>query len=128
MKVAITSKGRTLDSEVETRCSRSPFFVLVDTKTGGLNALKNPGASAKDAACVEAVRFLVGEGVQIVLTGNVGHNALITMQDTNIRIYLGATGRVRETLEKFDKRKLRRAREPSVGFQHGLGKDTILKG
>jgi len=128
MKVAITSKGKTLDSEVETRFSRSPFFVFVNTATGGLNALKNPGASAKDAACVDAVRFLVGQGVQVVLTGNVGHNALITMEDTDIRIYLGATGSVRETLVRFNKRKLRRAREPSVGFQHGLEKDTIGKG
>jgi predicted Fe-Mo cluster-binding NifX family protein len=128
MKVAITSKGKTLDSEVEMRFSRSPFFVIVDTETRGLNAFKNPGASARDAACVEAVKFLVGKSVRAVLTGNVGHNALVTMQDTAIRIYLGATGTVRETLENFNRRKLRWAKEPSVGFQHGLGKGTILKG
>lgn len=122
MKVAITAMGKALDSEVELRFSRSPFFAIVDTETGDLNAFENPGAAAKDAACVEAVQFLVAKGVKAVLTGNVGHNAFVTIQDTPIRIYLGAKGTVRETLENFTKHKLRRATEPSVGFQEGLRK------
>jgi predicted Fe-Mo cluster-binding NifX family protein len=127
MKIAVSSKGKTLGSDVETRFSRSPFFVIVDTETEDLKALKNPGASAKDAACVEAVEFLVGKGVGAVLTGNVGHNAFVTLEDTPIRVYLGAEGTVRETLENFNRRKLRRAKEPSVGFQEGLKKGAATR-
>jgi len=122
MKVAITSKGRSMDSEIESRFSRSPFFVIVNTETGEFKAFENPGASAKDAACVDAVKFLVGKEVKAVLTGNVGHNAFVTLQDTLIQVYLGAAGTVRETLENFKKRKLSRPKEPSVGFKNGLRK------
>jgi len=122
MRVAITSKGKTIDSEIESRFSRSPFFVIVNTETGHLNAFENPGASAMDAACVGAVKFLVDRKVKAVITGNVGHNAFVTIQDTPIRVYLGATGTVREALENFKKRKLSRAKEPSVGFKEGLRK------
>ncbi|RLB83466.1 MAG: dinitrogenase iron-molybdenum cofactor biosynthesis protein [Deltaproteobacteria bacterium] len=122
MKVAITSKGRSMDSEIESRFSRSPFFVIVNTETGEFKAFENPGASAKDAACVDAVKFLVGKEVKAVLTGNVGHNAFVTLQDTLIQVYLGAAGTVRETLENFKKRKLSRPKEPSVGFKEGLRK------
>ena len=122
MRVAITSKGKTIDSEIESRFSRSPFFVIVNTETGHLKAFENPGASAMDAACVGAVKFLVDRAVKAVITGNVGHNAFVTIQDTPIRIYLGATGTVREALENFKKRKLSRAKEPSVGFKEGLRK------
>ena len=122
MNLAITSKGNTMDSETESRFSRTPFFVIVDTKTGDWQAFENPGALAKDAACVEAVKFLADKRVRAVLTGNVGHNAFVTIQDTSIQIYLGATGTVRETLENFKKRKLSRAKEPSVGFKEGLRK------
>ena len=122
MRVAITSKGKTMDSEIESRFSRSPFFVIVDTETGHYKAFSNPGASAKDAACVDAVNFLVGKRVAGILTGNVGHNAFVTIQDTAMKIYLGATGSVGETLENFKKRKLPRAKEPSVGFKEGLTK------
>jgi len=102
--------------------SRSPFFVIVDTEAGDFKASENPGASAKDAACVDAVEFLVAKGVKAVLTGNVGHNALVTRQDTPIRIYLGVSGTVRNALEEFKKKKLSRAKEPSVGFMEGLKK------
>jgi len=120
MKLAITSKGKTMDSQIESRFSRSPFFLIGNPETGDFRAFKNPGASAKDAACVDAVKFLVGREVGAILTGNVGHNAFVTIQDTRMKIYLGATGSVGETLENFKKRKLRRAKEPSVGFQEGL--------
>jgi predicted Fe-Mo cluster-binding NifX family protein len=122
MKVAVTSNGKVMDSEIEARFSRAPFFVIVDTETGDLNAFKNPAATAKDAACVDAVSFLVGKGVEAVLTGNVGHNAFVTIQDTSIRIYLGAKGTVSETLEDFRMHKLIRGREASVGFKEGLRK------
>ena len=120
MKLAITSKGKTMDSEIESRFSRTPFFVIVDTETGDFEAFKNPGASARDAACVGAVKFLVDREVKAVITGNVGHNAFVTIQDTRIRVYLGATGTVLEALENFRRRKLTRAKEPTVGFKEGL--------
>ncbi|MCK4487537.1 MAG: NifB/NifX family molybdenum-iron cluster-binding protein [Desulfobacterales bacterium] len=111
-----------MDAEIESRFSRTPFFVIVDTETGEFEAFKNPGASARDAACVKAVKFLVDQGVKGVLTDNIGHNAFVTIKDTPIRVYLGATGTVGETLESFKKRKLFRAKEPSVGFKEGLKK------
>ena len=120
MKLAITSKGKTMDSEIESRFSRSPFFLIGDPETGDFMAFKNPGASAKDAACVDAVKFLVSKQVKAVLTGNVGHNAFVTLQDTLIQVYLGAAGTVCDTLENFKKRKLSRPKEPSVGFKEGL--------
>ncbi|OEU83484.1 MAG: hypothetical protein BA865_10805 [Desulfobacterales bacterium S5133MH4] len=122
MKVAITSKGKTINAEIETRFSRCPFFVIVDTETGDSQAFENPGAPAKDAACMNTVKFLTDRGVKVVITGNVGHNAFVTIQDTPIRIYLGAKGTVRDALEDFEKRKLSRAKEPSVGFMEGLRK------
>jgi len=127
MKVAITSKGKTVDSEIESRFSRSPFFLIGDPETGDFRAFENPGASAKDAACVDAVKFLVGKGVGAILTGNVGHNAFVTLQDATIRIYLGATGTVRSALEDFKKRRLSRAKEPSVGYKQGLKEGAAIK-
>ena len=127
MKVAVPSKGRSVDSEIETRFSGSPFLVVVDTETGDVKAFENPGASAKDAACVDTVEFLAGKGVKAVLTGNVGHNAFVTLQDATIRIYLGATGTVRSAVENFKKRRLSRAKEPSVGFREGFKKGAAIK-
>ncbi|MBW2036096.1 MAG: NifB/NifX family molybdenum-iron cluster-binding protein [Deltaproteobacteria bacterium] len=120
MIVAITSKGKTLEAEMELRFSRSPFFIIADTETGEFKAFKNPGASAKDAACVDAVKFLVSQGVKAILTGNIGHNAFTTVKDTQMKIYWATAGTVGKALEKFKKRRLLLAKEPSVGFREGL--------
>ena len=84
MKVAVTSKGETLNAKVEPRFSRSTFFVIVNTETGDFKALENPGASAKGAASVKAVKFLIDKGAKAIITGNVGHNAFVMIQDTPI--------------------------------------------
>ncbi|MBW1676704.1 MAG: NifB/NifX family molybdenum-iron cluster-binding protein [Deltaproteobacteria bacterium] len=122
MKVAVTSKGKTLDAEVEPRFSRSPFFVIVNTETGDFKAFENPGASAKDAASVKAVKFLIDKGAKAIITGNLGHNAFVIIQDTPLRVYLCGGGTIREAIADFKKRKLLRAKKPSVGFKEGLKK------
>jgi predicted Fe-Mo cluster-binding NifX family protein len=112
--------GKTLDAKVEPRFSRSPFFVIVNTETGDFKALENPGASAKDAASVKAVKFLIDKGAEAIITGNVGHNAFVMIQDTPIKVYLCGGGTVGEAVADFEKRKLVRGKEPSVGFKQGL--------
>lgn len=127
MKMAITSRGETLDSDVESRFSRSPFFVIVDTEKEGVKAFKNPGASAKDAACVDAVRFLLENGVQAIVTGEIGHNAFVNLADTPMRVYLGVEGTVREGLQVFKRGRLGRAKGPSVGFRGGLNQERAIE-
>ena len=45
MKIAVTSTGRTIDSEVDVRFGRSPYFLIVDTDTMEVEAIENPNIS-----------------------------------------------------------------------------------
>ena len=41
MKIAFTSKGKTLQSEVDARFGRCPFFVIYDTETKEIEVIDN---------------------------------------------------------------------------------------
>jgi predicted Fe-Mo cluster-binding NifX family protein len=58
----------------------------------------------------------------VVITGNVGPNAFNVLSATGIKIVTGASGSVRENIEKFKSGKLREIGNPNVGHHFGLKK------
>jgi predicted Fe-Mo cluster-binding NifX family protein len=76
MKVSITSKGDSPESDAENRFGRTPFFVIYDDETGNVIETIN-NTSVNDASGVgpKVVQMLVSKGVNVVVTGQVGGNA-----------------------------------------------------
>lgn len=65
MKIAITSTGTTMNSEVDPRFGRSPYVAFVDLETGQLEALANPVAAEDPVVApdpLHAPRFEVRSG------------------------------------------------------------------
>jgi len=119
MKAAIAAKGKTLDSHVDDRFGRCPFFVVVDSESMGFEAMTNPGLEEKDAAGIQACQMLINRAVDAVVVKNIGHNALVTLDGAGIRVYVGITGTVLDAIEKLKKGELTSAERPTVGFQDG---------
>lgn len=102
MKVAITSQGTDMASEVDPRFGRAKFFIMVDTESGGFVAHDNAqNLNAAQGAGIQAAQNLVGLDVEAVLTGNVGPKAFSTLQAADINMYIGATGSVAHAVEQF---------------------------
>ena len=40
MKICITSQGKVLDSKIETRFGRSPYFIIYDTNTNDFEVIE----------------------------------------------------------------------------------------
>jgi len=115
MKVAVTAQGQDLDSPVDPRFGRAPYFVVVDTETGHADAHDNSqNVAATQGAGVQAGRNVVDLGVEAVLTGNVGPKAFSALRAGNVRIYLGAAGTVAETVEQFKAGRLTPADDANV--------------
>lgn len=123
MKIAISSKGPDLDSEVERRFGRSPYYIIYDTETGNFEALSNPAASAPGGAGIQAAQFIAQKGAQYILTGDVGPNAYPALMAAGIMIITGVTGRVKDAIESFKKGELGAAQAgfPGVGAPPGMG-------
>lgn len=115
MKIAITSQGKDLSSAIDPRFGRAACFVVIDTDTGDFTAHDNSqNLNAVQGAGIQAGRNVVDLGVGAVATGNIGPKAFTTLQAGGVQVYVGATGTVAETLEKFKAGQLTSVTKASV--------------
>jgi len=71
MKLAVTSMGDNLDSQVDPRFGRCQYFVIVDPETMQFEAVQNPNIQAGSGAGIATAQMIAQKGVDTVLTGNV---------------------------------------------------------
>lgn len=122
MKIAITSTGETLDSQVDQRFGRAQFFIIVDTETMGFSAIANENAAVGGGAGISSAKVVIDAGAQIVLTGNCGPNAERTLTAAGVGLCTGVTGPVSEAVELFKNGKITTTDGPNVQPHFGLGK------
>jgi len=102
MKVAVSSQGPDLDSQVESRFGRAPCFVLVDTQSGELNLCNNfESIYTAHTAGMQAAGTLVSLGVAAVITNKIGPKAFGTLQAAKVRVYTTTSPTVGEAVEQF---------------------------
>jgi predicted Fe-Mo cluster-binding NifX family protein len=103
MKVALTSLGTDLDSSIDESFGRARYFLVVETDTVEIveiiDNLQNQQAS--HGAGTQAAQSVADKGVEWLLTGNVGPRAFSVLESVGINISTGASGTVRDTIEKF---------------------------
>ena len=121
MKIAVTSTGKTLDSQVDPRFGRACCFIVIDTETMDFSAIENESAAAAGGAGISSAKTVIDAGAEAVITGNCGPNAHRTLTAAGIKLYVGVTGTVAEAVELFKDGKLTETTEPNV--QTHFGKD-----
>jgi predicted Fe-Mo cluster-binding NifX family protein len=122
MKICVSASSGSLDAEVDSRFGRCPYFVIVDSETMEFNAVANDSSSAAHGAGIQAAQTVVNMGAKVVITGNVGPNAFNVLSATGIKIVTGASGSVKEAVEKYKKGQLQEVGNPTVGGHFGMGR------
>ncbi|NOR15767.1 MAG: hypothetical protein GQ544_08690 [Candidatus Aminicenantes bacterium] len=100
-KICITAKDKTWEAEVDPRFGRAAYFLLLDPIKMQLEAVKNPYQDISQGAGIQAAQLLVGKGVQILLTGQVGPNADQTLRSAGIQTISVVSGTVRDAFQNF---------------------------
>jgi predicted Fe-Mo cluster-binding NifX family protein len=80
MKIGISSTGKDLDAVVDQRFGRCQYFLIVDSETMKLKAISNESTLASGGAGIQAAQIVTKEGVNSVITGNIGPNAFSILQ------------------------------------------------
>lgn len=115
MKIAVTSKGRDLDSQVDPRFGRAAYILVIDTDTLEYEVVDNSeNAKAFKGAGIQAAAGISDKKAEALLTGFCGPNAFKTLNAAGIRIADNAEGTVKEAVQAFLDGKLTYADAPNT--------------
>jgi len=120
MKIGVSSTGENLDANVDQRFGRCKYFLIVDTESMEFEVLSNENAMASGGAGIQAAQTIAKTGAEIVVTGNVGPNAFQTLSAAGMKIFTGASGTIKESIEKYKKGELKETEAPNVGSHSGM--------
>ena len=98
MKIAISSSGQTIDSQVDQRFGRAAYFLIIDTENMDIEVIDNQNA-ASGGAGISAAKTVIDAQAQAVLTGNCGPNAQQTLSAADIKLYTNVSGTISEAVE-----------------------------
>lgn len=120
MKIAVTSKGKDMSSEVDPRFGRCRIFIIVDPDTGEFQAFENTNSMAMGGAGPQATQTISRLGAEVLITGNVGPNAFQALRASGIRVFIGARGTVQEMIDRYGRGELEEIDDPSVASHSGM--------
>lgn len=115
MKVAVTSQGPDLNSQVAPRFGRARYFLIVDATSGAFTVRDNSGnLSTAHTAGMQAAGAIVSLGVGAVITGSIGPKAFATLEAGNVEVYTVASGTAEDAIEKLKAGRLELARKANM--------------
>ena len=122
MKLAVTSKGTTLDDQVDPRFGRCACFAIVETDNMSLEAIENNNAAAGGGVGIQSAQLVAEKDAKAVLTGNCGPNAFRTLGAAGIEVVIGVSGTVREAVEAYKAGELSPTTDPNVDSHTGISR------
>ncbi len=121
MKVAVSSSGKNLDSQIDSRFGRCTYFFIIETDDMSFEVFDNENITLGGGAGIQSAQFIASKGIQAVITGNCGPNAVRTLSSAGIKLFVGQSGTVKEAIERYKNHELRSTDEPSVSDHYGMG-------
>ncbi len=124
MKIAISVFSDSLEGEVNPVFGRCPGYIIVETGDKEIKShsfIQNQAANAATGAGIAAAQTVVGQGVQAVISGNIGPNASMVLQQSEIKIYQAHGLTVKDSIQQFIDGKLQEMNQPSTPSKFGMG-------
>ena len=122
MKIAITSSGPELTSQVDPRFGRCAYFIFIDTDSDKFEAIENSGAQGMGGVGIQAGQMMIDKGIKAVLTGNCGPNAFQTLKAAGVEVITGVSGTIKEVVDKFKIGGFESVSGPNVSPHSGIEK------
>ncbi|HZK03307.1 MAG TPA: NifB/NifX family molybdenum-iron cluster-binding protein [Bacteroidaceae bacterium] len=101
MKIAIASEKNSLESNIDSRFGRCPFFAFYDSKTDSLEFLPNPAKEVAEGAGPMAVQFIASKGVKKIVAGEFGIKIKSLLDTLNIEMLIKTNQKVSDIVKQF---------------------------
>lgn len=123
MKICISASGKDMDSNVDPRFGRCPYYIFYDSESDGFEYFENQSRNAMGGAGIQAAQFVIDKGADTVLSGAIGPNAFRVLNSAGINIYSGIVGTVKSAIDDLKNGKLVLTLKPDVQSHYGTGKN-----
>lgn len=118
MKIAVTSTGPDLTSEVDPRFGRAAYLLIVDSDEFTFETIDNKeNVNALKGAGIQAAQTLSEKGAEVLLTGFCGPNAFKALDAAGIKVANDAGGTVKAAVDAYIAGKLPLADSANVEGQ-----------
>jgi predicted Fe-Mo cluster-binding NifX family protein len=121
MKIAISSMGTDLDAQIDPRFGRCAYFIMVDTDDMSFEAFDNESIALGGGAGIQSAQFVTSKEAEVIITGNVGPNAVSTLSAAGVEVITGQTGTVRKAIEDYKMGKLTASKAADASDKYGMG-------
>lgn len=105
MKIVISATGMNAESDIDATFHRCSFFLIIDTKTNSLKTLENTTRDRPSEIGATVGQIVANEGIDTVLTTNIGPRAFEIFGRYGIKIYQ-AKGKVNDAIQQLKEGKL----------------------
>lgn len=122
MKIAVSATGKGLDSPIDPRFGRCAYFIIVDTDDMRFEVFDNESISLGGGAGIQSAQFVASKGVNVVITGHVGPNALNTLSAGGVEIIAVQKGTVRDAIEDYKNGLLKDTNQANISYQYGMNR------
>jgi len=127
MKVAISSTGKDIESQISPIFGRCPYFAVVNIENNKIKStevIENPAINQRGGAGIVAAQIVGNTEAKAAISLAFGPRAFAALQQLEIEIYEGVGGTVKDNIEKFIRGELKKAqiRTAGFGFRRGFGR------
>ncbi|MDK2917492.1 MAG: hypothetical protein PWQ37_225 [Candidatus Petromonas sp.] len=106
MRICVTSTGKEKDALTDRRFGRCVYFAIYDTETEEFTFVKNDGVNTAHGAGLAAAQKVIDEKADVVITGNLGPNAMKVLSASDIKVYQIMDGNIKDQIKYFKEGKL----------------------
>ena len=119
MKIVISATGKDIESNIDVKFGRAPFFLIVDTKTKEVKVIENTVRDRSSGVGITVGNIVAKEEIDAVITTDIRPFAFETFEQCGIRIYQ-AEGRIKDAIRIFEEGKLSEIKKATVPKYMGL--------
>lgn len=119
MRISVPSMGNNgLDERVGEHFGRVPTYTIVDTETDEVEIISN--TSEHMGGTGYPPELMAKAGVGVMVCGGLGRRAIMIFEEMGIRVYVGASGTVRDAVSQFQSGALEEATDENACRQHAF--------
>jgi predicted Fe-Mo cluster-binding NifX family protein len=102
MRIAVSTQGKDLESQVDSRFGRASNFILLDTDTMRFDVIENKQSlDLPQGAGIQSAQNILLHKPDVVLTGNCGPKAFRVLQAAGVKIVVSAQGRIADAINDY---------------------------